>query len=111
MTDDETRNPADVLRVAAQDVNQEWAVWHPGDGTQYRVKLVPQLGGPNHGDLALMVSVTDVLVAVPFIRPIPAYRFKPWNAARWKRSGLNPPGGYDWWPLVMRPLLAVAEPA
>lgn len=104
-TSEQTRDPADVVRFAKDGV--EWAVWHPGDGSQYRVRIVPVVGGPDHADRVLLVSCAGQLVSVQYVDPqVAAYRARPWTAARWNRERKNQPGGFDWWPRVIKPLLA-----
>ena len=104
-TEDPTRDPAMVVRFAKGSA--EWAVWHPGDGSQYRVRIVPIVGGPDETDRVLLVSCAGQLVAVQYVDPqVAGYRARPWTAARWRAERKNPPGDFDWWPNVVRPLLA-----
>lgn len=98
----------DLTRVPQEVVNgaiDQWCTWHPGDGTSYRVRIVPVVGGPNDGAGILLVTVTGVVSATMFYGPN-HHHFQSWTKSRWSKSQLNPPGGYDWWPQVVQPLLS-----
>jgi len=109
-TDDDTRNPAKVMELAKSRDVDDWPIWHPGDGSQYRVCLVTIVGGPSHTDRVLLVSIGGQTVAVQYTNahdPGNQYRFEQWTHAKWKKLRFNDPKGYDWWPRVIQPLLAV----
>lgn len=105
---DETRDPRAVLESARAD--EEWAIWHPGDGTQYRVKEVVIVGGSHRTDRVLLISCADKTIAVQYQNPNDpsnAYRVQKWTETRWKNEG-ELFGKYDPWPQVVKPLLQAA---
>lgn len=108
MSDDITRDPVEVLRAASAE--GPWAIWHPGDGTQYRVKVVVLVGGPDHTDRVLLIAVGGKTIAVQYQNPDDpsnSYRLRKWTKQRWRSEG-DLFGKYDPWDSVVKPLLEAA---
>lgn len=103
---DPARRPALVLTAAIDG----WADWLLGDGTAYRVRIIPIEGGPDHADRLLLVNCCGRTLAVQYADPrIAPYRAERWTRTRWRREGRHhATGGHDWWTDVVRPLLAAA---
>lgn len=108
----DSRDPKQVFEKAQLPIEEPWAIWEPGDATQYRVKVVPVIGGPNHSDRVLMIAIVDQTIAVQFVAPWVegnAHRLRNWSATRWKAEGTKFVGyDYDLWPKVVGPLLKAA---
>lgn len=105
---DRSRDAALVMEDAQKPEGPgvQWAIWHPGDGSQYRVKVVTIVGGPCHTDRVLLVSCAGEVRA--FRYEDAEYRKQQWTQVRYNQEYGK---GYNWWPSVVKPLLMVVGAA
>lgn len=82
---DTSRDPHLVVERARLD----WTTWHPGDGSSYRVRILPIGGGSDHSDVVLLLNIQRQTIALQ--TPSVAYRmaeFGTWTKTRCKALGL-----------------------
>lgn len=95
-----------ISRDALQTVmraHTEWRSWQPGDGSCYRVRLHNILGGPDHGDRVLLVSINRRTWAFQF--PTVEYRRQEMGAPAQRRRALSGQVTGDWFGRAVAPLL------
>ncbi len=52
----EVVEPKRDATATVERAHRDWTTWLPGDGTSYRVHVLPINGGPDHTDLLLLIN-------------------------------------------------------